>query len=584
MILQALADYYRRKQEATPGALAPEGFEYKEIPFVLVLSRDGALLEIEDTRSGEGKARRAKAFTVPKMVKRANGITSNLLWDNAEYALGLVCDGRDTKPERLQEQHAAFKARLQQELSSCSDEGLSAVRSYLDGLSPESLNENPSMIEVRSLNPNISFRLTGDPCLVAERPNVVSTLQQRAPDSKKETIRCLITGEMDALARLHPAIKGVWDAQSSGANIVSFNLPAFSSFGLEQGSNAPVGEKAAEAYTKALNSLLSRDSKQRVQVGDASTVFWTERADSMVEDWLTQLAGGRDDPDADTQKVESLLKSVHNGVYVRDDGDARFYVLGLAPNAARIAIRFWHAASIREFAVQMERYFRDIEIIRPSYEGRRFLPLFSLLRSIAMQSKAENIPPRLGGDSLRAILEGRPLPASLLQAAVLRCRAEQHVTYARAAVIKACLNRVQSTIKNPSAEGRITVALDLNNKDPAYRLGRLFAALEKTQLDASPGINATIRERYYGAASSSPGSVFPLLLRLKNHHLAKLEGGMKISREKLFGEIMDGLAARKFPSHLPLAEQGLFAVGYYHQTQSFYAKKSDGITTTSPEE
>ena len=579
MILQALNAYYQRKQAASPGALAPEGFEFKEIPFVVVLSEDGRALDIEDTRTGDGKARRAKTFIVPKGVRRTVGVAANLLWDNAEYALGLACAERNTTPERLQDQHECFVQRVSTDLAGCEDAGLRAVLAFLGSDDHKAaITGLPHFAELQAANPNLSFRLAAEQGLVAERPKVVAALQARgAAPSEGDVIRCLVTGETDSLARLHPAIKGVWGAQTSGASIVSFNLPAFTSFGRDQGANAPIGERATFAYTTALNALLSKDSKQRVQVGDASTVFWAAKAEVEAEGWMALLAQTGDDPDADAEKVDSLFASVRNGAYVRDDGDTPFYVLGLAPNAARVSVRFWHSAPVREVAVHIERWFRAIEIQRPSYEAHRYPSLFILLRSVAVVGKADNIPPRLGGDTLRAILEGRALPATLLQAAVLRCRAEQQVPYARAALIKACLNlRHRPSRQLVDAPWRmLTVALDLENKDPAYRLGRLFAALEKTQLDANPGLNATIRERYYGAASAAPASVFPLLLRLKNHHLAKLERGPKVIREKLFGEIVDGLPAKQFPSRLALPDQGLFAIGYYHQMQHFFTKKSD---------
>lgn len=504
MILQALTDYYRRKQEASPGALAPEGFEFKEIPFVLVLSREGQLLEIEDTRTGDGKARRAKTFVVPKAVRRTVSVAANLLWDNAEYALGLDCEARNTTPERLQEQHLNFANRIKDDLAGCDDEGLQALLRFLGSPHLEDMAALPNLAELRASNPNVSFRLVGETGLIAERPAVIDTLRAGHDKVISDPIRCLVTGESDTLARLHPAIKGVWGAQTSGASIVSFNLPAFTSFGRDQGANAPVGEKATFAYTTALNALLLKGSKQRVQVGDASTVFWAETAETEAEDWMALLASSTDNPDADAQKVESLFASVRNGSYVRDDGDARFYVLGLAPNAARVSVRFWHSAPIRDFAVHIERWYRAVELQRPSY-SHPYPSLFVLLRSLAVQAKAENIPPRLGGDTLRAILEGRPLPATLLQAAVLRCRAEQNVPYARAALIKACLNLQHRTDRQtrsaPFTPWRmLTVALDLDNKDPAYRLGRLFAALEKPRPMPTP----VSTPRYGSAITARP--------------------------------------------------------------------------------
>jgi CRISPR-associated protein Csd1 len=242
--------------------------------------------------------------------------------------------------------------------------------------------------------------------------------------------------------------------------------------------------------------------------------------------------------------------------------------LGLAPNAARIVVRFWQEGPVRDFASHIARHFRDIEIVAPGFE-KPYLPLYRLLNSTALQNKGENVPPDMAGDTMRAILTGRPYPAMLLQAAVRRCRAERQVNYPRAAIIKACLNRLSAK--------ELTMSLDLDNTDPGYRLGRLFSALERVQSAAQPGINATIRDRYYGAVSSSPASVFPVLLRLKNHHLAKLDGGLATWYEKLFGEIVAGITA--FPPQLSLKEQGLFAIGYYHQQQDFFTGKSKLVST-----
>jgi len=584
MILQALNDYYVRKQAADSGALAPEGFEFKEIPFVIVLRADGSVLEVRDTRSGEGKARRAKRYTVPKGVKRTVGIAANLLWDNAEYTLALACEGRETAAEDLAKRHIAFRQRIEEALLGCEDVGLLALKAFLQTLDVQALTVLPAFAEVQLGNPNLSFQLAGDAGLIAEREAIVQHL--RARSGEKSTagtpgIRCLVTGESDELARLHDSIKGVWGANTSGANIVSFNLPAFNSWGKAQGGNAPIGQKAAANYAAALNALLHKDSTQRVQVGDASTVFWASKAEMPVESLFALLAGARsDDPDAGTKAVGGLYAAIQNGAYVADDGDERFHVLGLSPNAARLSVRFWHAAPIREFALHIHQYFEDVKLALPAYEKREFLPLFVLLKSLAVQGKAENIPPNIAGDTLRAIVNGISFPAALLNLAVIRCRAEREVTPERASLIKACLTRQARLNQQP--ENALTMSLNPDDPRPAYRLGRLFAALEKIQSDANPGLNATIRERYYGAASASPSAVFPMLLRLKNHHLAKLEGGFKVSREKLLGQIVDGLD--KFPLQMTLADQGLFAIGYYHQTQAFYASKAATPTTTTTEE
>jgi len=412
----------------------------------------------------------------------------------------------------------------------------------------------------------MTFRLNGDFELVCQRLSIRGVLD--GTHSVAEEITCSISGEKDSFERLHTSIKGVWGAQSSGANIVSFNKDAFNSFGKEQGANAPVGKRAAFAYTTTLNYLLSKESNQRIQVGDASTVFWSEKQTNL-EDMFADLfeEPPKDDPAKQTRAIEALFKAPQTGALNDDEGKTRFYVLGLAPNAARISVRFWQIGTVAEVSKRIRQHFENIEMIHASFE-KPYLSLFRLLVATATQGKSENIPPNLAGEFMRAILAGLPYPQALLQAAVRRIRAEREVTYPRAALIKACLNRQVSY--SSLKEKEITVSLDDSNINPGYRIGRLFAALEKIQEEASPSLNATIRDRFYGAASSTPVTVFANLMKLKNHHLAKLEEGRKRYFEKLIGQIMSDI--NDFPAHLCLADQCRFAIGYYHQRQAFFIK------------
>lgn len=587
MILQALYDYYLRRQaDVDPARRLPAfGLELKEIGFILEVDDGGQLHAIIDTRQMSGKKKIGTSFLVPKGVKKTSGIAANLLWDNAEYVLALPDakkmdlarskGGADEYMARLVEMQQAFRDRISTLPERAqSDAGLRGVLAFLDANPAEQVGRFEVHAEIAASNPVLTFRLIDDTALVCQRPGIAPHLVAAAPGGEAteegdgSNAMCLITGDTLPVERLHTAIKGVWGAQTSGANIVSFNLDAFNSYGKSQGANAPVSQAAAFAYTTALNALLVRDSDQRVQIGDASTVFWAQKPDALEHE-LAALLGGGDNPDAHTQQVKALFDSVHSGGFTGARGDNAFYVLGLAPNAARISVRFWHAAPLHVIAERIAAWLDDLSLVRGPNDPE-FPSLFRLLTAVALQGKADNIPPSLGGDLIRSIFTGAPYPSTWLNAAVQRCRAEQQVTYMRAAAIKAYLNRSLTTSDSQPRE--IQPMLDIESPSKAYRLGRLFATLEKIQEEASPGLNATIRERYYGAASSTPVAVFTTLMRLKNHHLAKIQSkGRAVNFEKLLAEIMSGIS--DFPVHMNLPDQGRFAIGYYHQRQDFFTKR-----------
>lgn len=596
MILQALNSYYRRKcDDPDPAQRLPAfGLEQKEIPFILEITATGELVQLRDTRTPQGKKKLAQSFRVPQGVKRARNITANLLWDTFEYVLGVDTKG---KPERVAEQHAAFVQRIAQlPASAQADAGIQAVRRFLEGEDKaqqlEQLQSLPAWAELLEINPVLSFQLHGDLNLVCQRPEVVQAALNVPTDGDgdERQAMCLVSGQFAPVERLHTAIKGVWGAQTSGANIVSFNARAFESYGKteRQGENAPVCKAAAFAYTTALNHLLRKNSTQRIQVGDASTVFWADQ-DSEFESLGADVFGepSKDDPDRGARAVHALLSAVKAGKFAEPE-DNRFHILGLAPNAARISIRFYHCLPLPEMAQRITQHFKDLEMVRGPYDPP-YPSLFRLLTAVALQNKADNIPPNLGGAIVDAIFAGPdvPYPALWLNTAVGRSRAEQNVTHLRAAAIKAYLNRQirrsttsdQTPPTSTPQEKEFLPMLDLDNTNPAYRLGRLFAALERIQEAAAGGpgqLNATIRDRYYGAASSTPVAVFTTLLRLKNAHLKKLTTGQSVNFEKLLAEILGPVT--DFPAHLSLPDQGRFALGYYHQRQAFFTKPE----TTTP--
>lgn len=573
MILQALAGYYQRMAQEGGSDVATEGFEKKEIPFLIVIDKAGNFVDLSDTSDGAGKKKQGRIFTVPKGVKKTSGIAANLLWDTANYVLGIpkIDAKKAAKKDPIETarlQKEAFAKKIADELPTVvTDEGIKAVLAFLKRSAYPELENHPNWQDIADGGPVLTFKLSDEGCLICERPAVLAALTAgKAVDTGAAAGQaCLVSGQIDEPVRLHTSIKGVWGAQSSGANIVSFNLDAFRSFGKEQGLNAPVGKQAEFAYTTALNTLLSKGSRQRIQVGDSSTVFWANEK-HQVEDLFADLFGmeAKENPDQLTQAVRSLYAAPRAGTPSLDEDLTPFYVLGLAPNAARIAIRFWHAGTVGDTARHIRRHFDDCALVHGPNQPEH-LSLFRLLVSTALQGKSENIPPNLSGDFMKAILTGTPYPQTLLSAAIRRCRAEREITYHRAALIKAVLVRIarRSNIQE------VGMALDATNTNPGYRLGRLFAVLEKIQEEASPGINATIRDRFYGSASGTPVAAFPHLMKLKNHHLSKLENrGRAVNLEKIVGEIMEGI--NDLPTHLSLQDQGRFTLGYYHQRQDFF--------------
>lgn len=593
MILQALNDYYRRKQnDADPAKRLPAfGLEQKEIPFVLEITIDGKLVQLRDTREQVGNKKIGQSFRVPQGIKKTSGVAANLLWDSSEYVLGVpdqkkLEQSREKGKEvdyraRLNEMHNAFVDRISQlPPNVLEDAGVQAVLTFLRSEPLAQAEAKANFSDLSSSGAVLSFRLHGDIELVCQRPAVAAAAINTLDEDDAPQAMCLVTGEVAPVERLHTAIKGVWGAQTSGANIVSFNARAFESYGKieRQGENAPVSKAAAFAYTTALNHLLGKNSAQRIQVGDSSTVFWADCEDEL-ETTLSNIFGEPQkgsDPDANTRAVHAMYDAINSGKLAVQQDENRFHVLGLAPNAARISVRFYHCLPLSDLATRIVAFFDDLKIARGPNDPE-FPSLFRLLTAVSTQGKADNIPPNLGGAIIDAVLAGPdvPYPSLWLNAAINRCRAEQSINYLRAAVIKACLNR--NIRRHSSTEKEFLPMLDPANDNTAYRLGRLFSVLERIQESASPNLNATIRDRYYGAASSTPVAVFTTLLRLKNAHLKKLSAGQVVWFEKLLADVLGPIS--DFPKHLPLQDQGRFALGYYHQRQAFFTKSDNQSTS-----
>ena len=441
MILQALCDYYERKLAFEPGSLPPVGYESNAISFVVVIDEEGRYVNLDDWRTGEGRRLHGKPVFVPQGKDRP-GVkaweTAFLLWDHPRYVFGPIMPGSDPLAAKRFEQ---FKKKVYEIFPDTAlDIGVHAVARFLGNPPWEKIQLHPLWKEIEVSTGNVSFKLASERGLICQSKTAQEVVASEFENDKGIGVGyCLVSGELGAIERLHPATP-VQGSQST-AKIHSFNLPAFISFGKEQGANAPVGKRVTFAYTTALNYLLSKESTQRIQVGDASTVFWSEKH-TALEDSFADLFDEppKDDPAKQTRAIEALFKAPQTGALSDEGGKTRFYVLGLAPNAARISVRFWQVGTVAEISARIRQHFEDLEIVHASYE-KPYLSLFRLLVATATQGKSENIPPNLAGEFMRAVLAGLPYPQTLLQAAVRRIRAEREVTYPRAALIKACLNR-----------------------------------------------------------------------------------------------------------------------------------------------
>lgn len=601
MILQALNRYYERAED-----MPREGWVRRGVDYVLVLDEQGECINIEavgEQKKGKTVPREMLVTAIGKQaMKHTNsGKDANLLWDNASFAFGTGNKG-NIKLD-------SFISTIQAWLGDLDDKGVKAVSLFCTRIlaSPDSAMSLIERFQLREdfdkRDPVLIFRLVSDLDGVHLRPAVRTAYEAALTSANSGSDlrgNCLVTGDRDVpLAPNESVIKGVWGGQPAGCNIVSFNARSFESYGKRErnGENAPVSLRASFAYTTALNHLLS--SRQRMQVGDTSTVFWAEEPHDL-ESALPDLFGEppKDNPNQGTDALKALYSAVQSGKFTVGDAQTRFHVLGLAPNAARIAIRFWETAPAIDLAQRIRQHFEDIRVVHADYEPEH-LSLSALLKTCSRRKSdgSYDTPPHLGGDVLRAILEELPYPPALLGLAIQRCRAEQakknertgkplhNVSYERAAVIKAYLNRLYRYRKQNQEE--IAVSLDITITDPAYRLGRLFAAFERMQEAASEReLNKTIRDAYFGSAMSTPRSVFPRLIRLNQHHLRDI----KRSRPKSVGyfdslvrEINDALMpASAFPPVFRLEDQGRFALGYYHQRQAFFTKSES--TTDNQEE
>lgn len=577
MILQALVNHYENL--VAQGMAEKEGWCKAKVSYAVDLSENGSILGIYSLKTEEERGKKKvwlpQQIRVPEMVTRSSGISANFLCDNSKYILGIDTDGTNKRIlecfEAAKEKHLSLLRRTEGEMAQ-------AVRNFFLTWDPEKAEEcdlvKEKWEEITD-GGNLIFCMgiidyaQDDPFIQETWDNARSILA----DTEQEGI-CLVTGKKTQISRIHKTIKGVPGAQSSGAALVSFNAPAFESYGKEQSYNAPVGRHAEFAYTTALNYLLNQ-RKYTFQFGDSMIVFWSEDAkEEYQETFLSVL-----DPRPDNQEeIRGLFEHLKKGEAVLLDQfvlnpEQRFYILALAPNAARISVRFFYQDSFGNILKNLAAHYERMKMVKPSWEDREFLGIREMLLETVNQNAKDKSPiPNMAAFVLKAVLSGDRYPASLYSNILIRVRVEQgKVTWGRAGMIKAYL------IRNTGwKEGEDYMGLNKDSRETAYVLGRLFSVLESIQIDVNPGIKATIRDRYFNSACATPGFIFPVLIKLKNSHIKKLEQekvSSKIYYEMLLGEITEKL--HEFPKRLSLEEQGQFILGYYHQMQEKYRKKEE---------
>ena len=586
MILQALTAYY--EQLVRQGKLSAPGWDDSfKVSYELRLNDAGQLVSVLDlrteTKMGKKTVLAPRAMRVPAHVKRASGIAANFLCDNSSYLLGADEKG---KPERSADCFKACAKLHHAILDGVDSPAARALLAYFDSWDPAQASTHPLLAEQWKEitgNANLIFGYEAadhSHSFVNDDPAIQNAWQAHYNDRSADSDmgQCLITGKYAPIERTHPNISGVLGAQSSGAALVSFNAPAFCSYGHEQGDNAPVSKYAAFAYTTALNRLLA-DRSHCKHVGDTTILCWAENAEPVYQDAMSMFLFGADETagiqESDVQAALKRLAAGQTVPFLEKElsPDQHFYLLGLAPNAARLSVRFFLRDTFGSFAQNLQKHAEEMEIDCSEKEKFRTLPIWAVVNETTrtVPGQPAKPSPQLAGDLLRAVLTGGRYPATLLNGVTLRIRAEQAVTRGRAAVIKAYYLRNYPTELNKEV---FTVSLNETTNVP-YLLGRLFSVLEAVQMAANPGINTTIKDRYFDAACATPVMVFPTLIKLAHKHLRKLNTATAIYYNKQITELIAQVPENGFPARLSLPDQGKFETGYYHQTQKRYAKKNE---------
>ena len=610
MILKALYDYYNRC-----GNLPAPGMEEKEIGFLVVISQEGKFVRFEDCRTDKNQAR---TYLVKKHVGRSSAVVANYLYDNSTYVLGYadmdkeiersyeevnslneksyLSEEAKEKERKYQEQIKKRREKEEECLRAFKEkvtsiynvypnsQELKAVCSFYHQSKDEilvSISQDPLWEVIKKClskkYSTFSFRIEGDIKIVAEKKELLQL--EGTDNSNQGKSICLITGEVGTSVETTTAT--MIPGSQATAKLVAFQVNSgYDSYGKKKCENAPISKDAEFAYTTALNAMLQKGSHNKFSVGNRTFVFWAssnndaaEQTEESLFDLLGYTEEDTDDPNAKIEQVRKVFTSIDSGT-LKTSLDDRFYILGLAPNSARIAVVYWSECSLKEFAGKILQHFKDMEIIDTRKDGKPYMGIKDMLAAVTLNGKQSDTTPNLPEAVVKSIFQGTPYPFTLFSACIRRIRAESGnkdknaIRIARMAIIKAYLNRINDNNK------KIDKMLDKSNTNQGYLCGRLFAVLDKIQEDANR--ISSIRERYMNAASATPASVFATILNLSSHHMEKLTNeGRKIIYEKMKQEIIDKIPATGFPAHLDLQDQGRFFIGYYHQRQELFKKKED---------
>lgn len=589
-MLRSLCEYYDLLRSRGDKELPQDGYSVvNNVGWNLVLLEDGSisaiLPHVKDVVVGKKKKTVGLDETFP-FRKSIPGIAAETIDHREKYLFGLEWDkeaqalvaGKKAVEafEKCREVNLAF-------LDGLSDPLVAAYCAFLRRWQPERETQNAFLTTLGKAYQGAKFVITlygAETQPLNSLPSVRERWERSlepSPENEKDAVigQCAVSGKTGPLARLHDSVSGIKGGLATGVNLVCFNNSAFESYGREQSYNSSISVESMKKYTKALKYLVSSPKHKQI-IDDMTILFWANTAGA--EDPYLNVFSFAVFPsqegisDEDLKSVFIRLAAGKMSDLTDIDVTTQFYVLGIKPNSSRLSVKIFERNSFGKMMRNVAKHCRDMSF---SPEDRQ-LSLWEIDRTLQSPLTNEAVDPALQAKLLLAVIKGTPYPQSMLTTAVRRCKTDHDdakkkfyaVSSTRARIIKACLIR-----KNIISEGEYNM-LQENSTDTAYNLGRLFAVLEKVQTEALGDINATIKDKYFSSACATPYLVFPRLLKLAQPHLAKLDDGNRIYKDKLIQEILSKIDG--FPKTCDTQRQGMFILGYYQQKQKFYEKKDKG--------